>query len=78
MFRKAMRTRAQLTRRAVYRLLLSSRRIDICKLNPLPATPLLLGGRGIIIAVFSLAAAALRKALFSADDGVRDEEGEKQ
>jgi hypothetical protein len=44
-------------------------------LNPLPATPLPLGGRGIIIAVFSLAAAALRKASFSADDGVRNERG---
>jgi hypothetical protein len=41
-------------------------------LNPLPATPLPLGGRGIIIAVFSLAATALRKASFSADDGVRN------
>jgi hypothetical protein len=41
-------------------------------LNPLPATPLPLGGRGIIIAVSSLAATALRKALFSADDGVRN------
>jgi hypothetical protein len=56
-------------------LVSSSRRIAICKLNPLPATPLPLGGRGIIIAVFSLAAAALRKASFSADDGVRNERG---
>jgi hypothetical protein len=70
--RKAMCTRYQLTRRAVYRLVLSSRRIAVCKLNPLPATPLPLGGRGIIIAVSSLAATALRKALFSADDGVRN------
>jgi len=44
-------------------------------LNPLPATPLLLGGRGIIISVFSLAAAALHKASFSADGGVRNERG---
>jgi hypothetical protein len=70
--RKAMCTRYQLTRRAVYRSVLSSRRIAVCKLNPLPATPLPLGGRGIIIAGFSLAAAALRKASFSADDGVRN------
>jgi hypothetical protein len=47
-------------------------------LNPLPAKPLPLGGRGIIFTVFSLSAAALRKALFSAVDGVRNEEGEKQ
>jgi len=32
-----------------------------------------LGGHGIIIIVFSLAAVALCKALFSADDGVRNE-----
>ena len=37
--------------------------------------PLPLGGRGIIIAVFSLAAATLRKASFSADDSVRNERG---
>ena len=39
--------------------------------------PLPLGGRGIIIivAVFSLAAVALHKASFSADDGVRNEGG---
>ena len=77
MLRMGMCTKDQLTRRAVYRSLSSSRRIAICKLNPLPATPLLLGGRGIIIAVFSLAAAALRKASFSADDGVRNEREEK-
>jgi hypothetical protein len=47
-------------------------------LNPLPVTPLLLGGCGIIFTGFSLAAVALRKALFSAVDGVRNEEGEKQ
>jgi hypothetical protein len=47
-------------------------------LNPLLVTPLLLGGHGIIFAVFSLAAVALRKASFSAVDGVRNEEGEKQ
>jgi hypothetical protein len=46
-------------------------------LNPLPATPLLLGGHGIIITVFSLAAVALRKASFSTDDGVRNEREEK-
>jgi hypothetical protein len=38
---------------------------------------LLLGGHGIIIMVFSLAAAALRKASFSTDDGVRNEREEK-
>jgi hypothetical protein len=38
---------------------------------------LLLGGHGIIIAVFSLVAAALCKASFSADDGVRNERKEK-
>jgi len=32
-----------------------------------------LGGHGIIIIVFSLAAVALHKASFSADDGVRNE-----
>jgi hypothetical protein len=36
-----------------------------------------LGGRGIIIVVFSLAAAALHKASFSTDDGVRNERKEK-
>jgi hypothetical protein len=48
-------------------------------LNPLPATPLPLGGRGIIIS-FSLAvaAAALRKASFSADDDVRNERGREK
>jgi hypothetical protein len=45
----------------------------ICKLNLLPVTLLLLGGCGIIIVVFSLAAAALRKASFSANNGVRNE-----
>jgi len=44
----------------------------ICKLKLLLATPLLLGGHGIIIIMFSLAAVALHKALFSADDGVRN------
>jgi hypothetical protein len=70
--RKAMWTRYQLTQRAVYRLVLSSRCIAVCKLNPLPVTLLLLGGRGIILAVSTLAAAALHKASFSADDGVRN------
>jgi hypothetical protein len=70
--RKAMCTRYQLTRRPVYRLVLSSRRITVCKLNLLPATLLLLGGCGIIIVVSSLAATALCKASFSADDGVRN------
>ena len=70
MLRKAMCTRYQLMQRAVYRLVLSSRCIAVCKLNPLPAMPLLLGGHGIIIAVSALAATALCKALFSADDGV--------
>ena len=70
--RKAMWTRYQRTWRAVYRLVLSSRCIAVCKLNPLPATPLPLGGCGIIITVSALAAAALRKASFSADDGVRN------
>jgi hypothetical protein len=46
-------------------------------LNPLPATLIPLGGHGIIMAVFSLAAAALCKALFSTDDGVRNEREEK-
>jgi hypothetical protein len=64
--------------RAVYRLLSSSRHIATCKLNPLPAMPLPLGGCGIIFTVFSLAAAALHKESFSAVDGVRNEEGEKQ
>jgi hypothetical protein len=44
-------------------------------LNPLLATPLPLGGRGIIFAVFSLAAVALCKVSFLADDGVRNEQG---
>jgi hypothetical protein len=47
-------------------------------LNPLPATPLPLDGHGIIIVVFALAAAAFHKASFSANEGVRDEQGEKQ
>jgi hypothetical protein len=61
--------------RAVYGLLLSSRHIATCKLNPLPVMPLLLGGHGIIIVVFSLAAAALHKALFLGDDSVRNKQG---
>jgi hypothetical protein len=65
-------------RRAVYRLLSSSRHITTCKLNPLLVTLLLLGGCGIIFMGFSLAAVALHKALFSAVDGVKNEEGEKQ
>jgi hypothetical protein len=56
----------------VYRLVLFSRCIAVCKLNPLPVMLLLLGGHGIIITVSALAAVALCKALFLADDGVRN------
>jgi hypothetical protein len=56
-------------------LVSSSRRIGICKLNLLLATLLPLGGCGIIITVFSLAVVALHNALFSAGDGIRNEQG---
>jgi len=45
----------------------------ICKLKLLPVTLLPLGGCGIIIIVFSLAAVALHKASLLVDDGVRNE-----